>query len=100
MPRNLVSVAGKTRKVDPEAREECKKIEEARKQLKSLKHEHLHDQIDERKATENDTSAKVGDESRISTKEMCDVIQGIQKIEASQEKFKEQFDLSSMSSLT
>ncbi|CAA3025484.1 kinase-interacting 1-like [Olea europaea subsp. europaea] len=83
-----------------EAREECKKIEDAHKRLMSLKQEYLHDQTDELKASENGTSAEVGDESPISTKEMGDVIQEIQKTEASQEKFKEQFDLSSMSSLT
>ncbi|KAL2498941.1 Protein NETWORKED 2D [Abeliophyllum distichum] len=83
-----------------EAREECKKIKETRKRLKSLRQEYLDDQTDEQNPSKNDTSAKVGDERRNSTKEMGDVMQEIRKIEASQEKFKEQFDLSSMSSLT
>lgn len=70
---------------------EFEKIEDVSKKLKSFKHKHLGDQIDETKT----------DEKNNATAESQSLIQELSKeIESLQDKIKEQFDASSMASLT
>ncbi|KAK4356305.1 hypothetical protein RND71_025276 [Anisodus tanguticus] len=75
------------------AKEEFKKIEEARKKLKFFRQKHLGDPVDE---TEPDESAESADESSQCTSQE----EVSEQIESLNGKINEQFDASSMSSLT
>ncbi|KAI3462134.1 hypothetical protein Pfo_018797 [Paulownia fortunei] len=83
-----------------EAREEFKKIEAARQLLKSLRREHMKEQTDEQKLGEDDKTARTGDESQRSAKDVSDLTQESKEIDPLKEKTDKNLDLSSMASLT
>ncbi|XP_009588062.1 kinase-interacting protein 1-like [Nicotiana tomentosiformis] len=92
----LAQLQEKQEQSTKEAREEFKKIEEARKKLKSFRQKYLGDPVDEAKPDENDESAALAaDESQSSSQEAVG-----EQIESLHGKINEQFDASSMSSLT
>ncbi|XP_027179376.1 kinase-interacting protein 1 [Coffea eugenioides] len=77
----LVQLQEKQEKFNQEAREEYKKIEDARKKLKSIRREFLHDQTidEEEKANEKeDKSATAGDKAERSNQEVGGAIKEIQ----------------------
>ncbi|KAK6775074.1 hypothetical protein RDI58_026075 [Solanum bulbocastanum] len=79
-----------------EAKEEFKKIEEARKKLKSFRQKYLGDPADETEPDEKDESAEVTDvSSQCTSQEEVN-----EQMESLHGKMNEQFDASSMSSLT
>nr|XP_016497687.1 PREDICTED: kinase-interacting protein 1-like [Nicotiana tabacum] len=90
----LAQLQEKQERSTREASKEFEKIENASKKLKSLEHKYIGDQIDETKAPEKDETAKATAESQSLSQELS------KEIESLQEKIKEQFDTSSMSSLT
>ncbi|KAL2531294.1 Protein NETWORKED 2D [Abeliophyllum distichum] len=70
----LINLQEKQDIYSQEAREEYNKIEDASRRLKSLRHEYLYDETDDKRPTENDESKKVGHLSESSTKEADEVI--------------------------
>ncbi|XP_019069369.1 kinase-interacting protein 1-like [Solanum lycopersicum] len=87
----LAQLQEKQERSTRDAIKEFEKIEDVSKKLKSFKHKHLGDQIDE---TKKDNADKVAAKSQSLSQELS------KEIESLQDKIKEQFDTSSMSSLT
>ncbi|KAF3678910.1 Kinase-interacting protein 1 [Capsicum annuum] len=90
----LAQLQEKQERSTREASKEFKKIEDASSKLKSFKHNYLGDQIDEKKPDEKDNATKAVTESHILSQELR------KDIELLQHKIAEQFDVSSMASLT
>ncbi|XP_060215540.1 kinase-interacting protein 1-like [Lycium barbarum] len=90
----LAQIQEKQEKSTREANKEFSKIEDASKKLKSFKHKHFGDQIDETKPDEKGNATKAADESQSLSQELT------KEIEVLQDKIKGQFDTSSMASLT
>ncbi|XP_009627575.1 kinase-interacting protein 1-like [Nicotiana tomentosiformis] len=90
----LAQLQEKQEKSTRETNKEFEKIEVASKKLKSLKQKYIGDQIDETKAPEKDETTKATAESQSLSQELS------KEIESLQDKIKEQFDTSSMASLT
>ncbi|KAK4353056.1 hypothetical protein RND71_028574 [Anisodus tanguticus] len=90
----LSQLQEKQEKSTRDVNKEFEKIEDASKKLKSFKHKHFGDQIDETKPDEKANATKAADESQSLSQELS------KEIESLQEKIKEQFDTSSMASLT
>ncbi|PHT48424.1 Kinase-interacting protein 1 [Capsicum baccatum] len=90
----LAQLQEKQERSTREASKEFKKIEDASSKLKSFKHNYLGDQIDEKKPDEKDNATKAVTESHILSQELR------KEIELLQHKIAEQFDVSSMASLT
>ncbi|XP_015075795.1 kinase-interacting protein 1-like [Solanum pennellii] len=87
----LAQLQEKQERSTRDAIKEFEKIEDVSKKLKSFKHKHLGDQIDE---TKKDNADKEAAKSQSLSQELS------KEIESLQDKIKEQFDTSSMSSLT
>ncbi|MCD9638291.1 Kinesin- motor protein [Datura stramonium] len=92
----LAQLQEKQEQSTKEAKEEFRKIEEARKKLKSFRQKYLGDPADETELDEKDESAEAADESSECTSQE----EVSEQIESSHGKINEQFDASSMSSLT
>ncbi|XP_055808826.1 kinase-interacting protein 1-like [Solanum dulcamara] len=90
----LAQLQEKQERSTRDAMKEVEKIEDASKKLKSFKHKHLGDQIDETKPDEKDNAATAAADSQSLSQELS------KEIESLQDKIKEQFDASSMASLT
>uniref|UniRef100_A0A5B7AFA8 Putative polyamine-modulated factor 1-binding protein 1-like n=1 Tax=Davidia involucrata TaxID=16924 RepID=A0A5B7AFA8_DAVIN len=90
----LANVQEKQERSTKEARAECKRIEDAREKLKSLKHEFLPNQ---EKPLDQEASRKAEEKTQSLNQE---VTQERQELEALREKIKEHFDVGSKASLT